>query len=115
MARIPCPGINQEHEFAYAGMAELARQLALSMNNPVWATVNTFNRIGRRPDKRSAIRQPSLQVGAAYRSGKAAVPDGACGLSGLRNPHHVGRVSTRQRPGVTNGRLKPALQEVSHG
>ena len=41
-ARIPFLDINQEREFAYAGydgMAELARQLALTMESPVWAQV----------------------------------------------------------------------------
>lgn len=41
-ARIPFLDINQEREFGYAGysgMAELARQLALTMESPVWAAV----------------------------------------------------------------------------
>ncbi len=41
-ARIPFLDINQEREFAYAGyagMPELARQLALTLENPVWAAV----------------------------------------------------------------------------
>jgi nitrogenase molybdenum-cofactor synthesis protein NifE len=41
-ARIPFLDINQEREFAYAGyrgMVELARQLALSMESPVWEAV----------------------------------------------------------------------------
>ncbi len=41
-ARIPFLDINQEREFGYAGydgMVELARQLALSMNSPVWQAV----------------------------------------------------------------------------
>ena len=41
-ARIPFLDINQEREFAYAGytgMAELARQLALTMESPVWDKV----------------------------------------------------------------------------
>ncbi|HNM82050.1 MAG TPA: nitrogenase iron-molybdenum cofactor biosynthesis protein NifE, partial [Rhodocyclaceae bacterium] len=41
-ARIPFLDINQEREFGYAGydgMVELARQLALSMNSPVWHAV----------------------------------------------------------------------------
>jgi nitrogenase molybdenum-cofactor synthesis protein NifE len=42
-ARIPFLDINQEREFAYAGykgMAELARQLALSLESPVWRAVS---------------------------------------------------------------------------
>jgi nitrogenase molybdenum-cofactor synthesis protein NifE len=38
-ARIPFLDINQEREFGYAGyagMAELARQLALTIENPIW-------------------------------------------------------------------------------
>ncbi|MDR2365054.1 MAG: nitrogenase iron-molybdenum cofactor biosynthesis protein NifE [Zoogloeaceae bacterium] len=41
-ARIPFLDINQEREFAYAGyngMPELARQLALSIESPVWQAV----------------------------------------------------------------------------
>lgn len=41
-ARIPFLDINQEREFGYAGysgMVELARQLALSMESPVWQAV----------------------------------------------------------------------------
>ncbi len=41
-ARIPFLDINQEREFGYAGydgMIELARQLALTMDSPVWAAV----------------------------------------------------------------------------
>jgi nitrogenase molybdenum-cofactor synthesis protein NifE len=41
-ARIPFLDINQEREFGYAGyggMVELARQLALSIESPVWAQV----------------------------------------------------------------------------
>ncbi|MDR3086649.1 MAG: nitrogenase iron-molybdenum cofactor biosynthesis protein NifE, partial [Azoarcus sp.] len=41
-ARIPFLDINQEREFAYAGyrgMEELARQLALSIESPVWQAV----------------------------------------------------------------------------
>lgn len=41
-ARIPFLDINQEREFAYAGyagMEELARQLALTMDSPVWEAV----------------------------------------------------------------------------
>jgi len=42
-SRIPFLDINQEREFAYAGytgMPELARQLALTIENPVWAAVS---------------------------------------------------------------------------
>ncbi len=41
-ARIPFLDINQEREYAYAGyegMVELARQLALSLQNPIWGQV----------------------------------------------------------------------------
>jgi nitrogenase molybdenum-cofactor synthesis protein NifE len=41
-ARIPFLDINQEREFAYAGydgMAELAKQLALTMESPVWQAI----------------------------------------------------------------------------
>jgi nitrogenase molybdenum-cofactor synthesis protein NifE len=41
-SRIPFLDINQEREFAYAGyagMPELAKQLTLTIENPVWAAV----------------------------------------------------------------------------
>ena len=41
-ARIPFLDINQEREFGYAGytgMAELARQLHLSISSPIWSAV----------------------------------------------------------------------------
>jgi len=41
-ARIPFLDINQEREYAYAGyagMVEMARQLALTIENPVWTAV----------------------------------------------------------------------------
>jgi nitrogenase molybdenum-cofactor synthesis protein NifE len=41
-ARIPFLDINQEREFGYAGytgMTELARQLALTIESPVWSAV----------------------------------------------------------------------------
>ena len=41
-ARVPFLDINQEREFAYAGyegMVELARQLALSLESPIWDAV----------------------------------------------------------------------------
>ncbi|MEJ2654235.1 MAG: nitrogenase iron-molybdenum cofactor biosynthesis protein NifE [Acidihalobacter sp.] len=41
-ARVPFLDINQEREFAYAGydgMAELARQLALTLESPIWEAV----------------------------------------------------------------------------
>ncbi len=43
-ARIPFLDINQERDFAYAGyagMAELARRLALSLESPVWAAARS--------------------------------------------------------------------------
>ena len=43
-ARIPFLDINQEREFGYAGydgMVELARQLVLTINSPVWEQVRT--------------------------------------------------------------------------
>ena len=41
-ARVPFLDINQEREYAYAGyagMVEMARQLALTIENPVWKAV----------------------------------------------------------------------------
>ena len=41
-AKLPFLDINQERDFAYEGyegMKELARQLALTLNNPVWDAV----------------------------------------------------------------------------
>ena len=52
-ARVPFLDINQEREFGYAGylgMQELARQLALTLESPIWAAV-------RRPSPWSAPAQ----------------------------------------------------------
>ncbi|MDQ7990418.1 MAG: nitrogenase iron-molybdenum cofactor biosynthesis protein NifE [Candidatus Dactylopiibacterium sp.] len=60
-ARIPFLDINQEREFGYAGyrgIAELARQLALTMESPVWEAV-------RRPPPWAA-RDTSAHAGAAH-------------------------------------------------
>jgi nitrogenase molybdenum-cofactor synthesis protein NifE len=41
-ARLPFLDINQEREFGYAGyqgMVELARQLALTLESPIWKAV----------------------------------------------------------------------------
>lgn len=57
-ARIPFLDINQEREFAYAGyrgMTELARQIALSLESPVWQAV-------RRPAPWAARQRAGLPV-----------------------------------------------------
>jgi nitrogenase molybdenum-cofactor synthesis protein NifE len=59
-ARIPFLDINQEREFGYAGydgMVELARQLALSMESPVWEAV-------RRPAPWAAQQGPGAVLAA---------------------------------------------------
>jgi nitrogenase molybdenum-cofactor synthesis protein NifE len=59
-ARIPFLDINQEREFGYAGytgMLELARQLALSIDSPVWEKV-------RRPAPWAKSKAAGLPVGA---------------------------------------------------
>lgn len=59
-ARIPFLDINQEREFGYAGyagMAELARQLALTMESPVWEKV-------RRPAPWGQSKAAGTPVGA---------------------------------------------------
>lgn len=59
-ARIPFLDINQEREFGYAGyhgMVELARQLALSMESPVWEAV-------RRPAPWAAAKGPGSVLAA---------------------------------------------------
>lgn len=53
-ARIPFLDINQEREFGYAGyvgMLELARQLVLTIDSPVWDAV-------RRPAPWAQMRPP---------------------------------------------------------
>lgn len=62
-ARIPFLDINQEREFAYAGyagMVELARQLALTIESPVWAAVRK-----PAPWAQAAGKAPGVAVGAA--------------------------------------------------
>lgn len=54
-ARLPFLDINQEREFAYAGyqgLTELARQLALTMESPVW----------------EAVRKPAPWAGSSHRA-----------------------------------------------
>lgn len=61
---IPFLDINQEREFGYAGyagMPELARQLALTMENPVWAAV-------RRPAPWAASKAAGMPLGSAMPS-----------------------------------------------
>jgi nitrogenase molybdenum-cofactor synthesis protein NifE len=58
-ARIPFLDINQEREFGYAGytgMVELARQLALTMESPVWEKV-------RKPAPWAAIQAAGTPLG----------------------------------------------------
>jgi nitrogenase molybdenum-cofactor synthesis protein NifE len=60
-ARIPFLDINQEREFGYAGyagMPELARQLALTMDNPVWEAV-------RRPAPWAQTKTAGTPLGTA--------------------------------------------------
>jgi nitrogenase molybdenum-cofactor synthesis protein NifE len=71
-ARLPFLDINQERDFAYAGyagMAELARRLALSLESPVWAAARSAapwrvppedSVVGEAADdQRSSARRPS--------------------------------------------------------
>jgi nitrogenase molybdenum-cofactor synthesis protein NifE len=59
-ARIPFLDINQEREFGYegySGMMELARQLALTMQSPVWQAV-------RKPSPWAKSSVPGIELGA---------------------------------------------------
>ncbi len=59
-ARIPFLDINQEREFGYegySGMTELARQLALTLQSPVWAAV-------RKPAPWVKSSAPGIELGA---------------------------------------------------
>lgn len=63
-ARIPFLDINQEREYAYAGysgMLEMARQLALTIENPVWEAI-------RRPPPWAASRLAGSLADAAARA-----------------------------------------------
>lgn len=71
-ARIPFLDINQEREFAYAGydgMVELARQLALSIDSPVWEAV-------RRPPPWACPAASAAPSGSRQRPTLAAVAQG---------------------------------------
>ena len=60
-ARIPFLDINQEREFGYegyTGMLELARQLALTMESPVWTSV-------RKPAPWKKTEAPGVEMSAA--------------------------------------------------
>jgi len=59
-ARIPFLDINQEREFGYegySGMVELARQLALTIQSPVWSSV-------RKPAPWAKSSVPGVELGA---------------------------------------------------
>ena len=59
-ARIPFLDINQEREFGYegySGMVELARQLALTIQSPVWSSV-------RKPAPWAKSNVPGVELGA---------------------------------------------------
>jgi nitrogenase molybdenum-cofactor synthesis protein NifE len=75
-ARIPFLDINQERDFGYegyTGMLELARQLALTIESPVWEAV-------RRPSPWSAVGAASA---AAAPPPQAPLKDAASGLKPL--------------------------------
>jgi nitrogenase molybdenum-cofactor synthesis protein NifE len=58
-ARIPFLDINQEREFGYegySGMLELARQLALTLESPVWSAV-------RKPAPWAKSSVPGVELG----------------------------------------------------
>jgi nitrogenase molybdenum-cofactor synthesis protein NifE len=60
-ARLPFLDINQERDFGYAGyegMLELARQLSITIESPIWEAV-------RRPSPWAASPEMSLEEGAA--------------------------------------------------
>jgi nitrogenase molybdenum-cofactor synthesis protein NifE len=59
-ARIPFLDINQEREFGYegySGMTELARQLALTLQSPVWQAV-------RKPAPWAKCSAPGVELAA---------------------------------------------------
>ena len=59
-ARIPFLDINQEREFGYegySGMIELARQLALTLQSPVWQSV-------RKPAPWAKTSAPGIELAA---------------------------------------------------
>jgi nitrogenase molybdenum-cofactor synthesis protein NifE len=79
-ARIPFLDINQEREFGYAGylgMQELARQLALSMESPVWEAV-------RRPAPWANTKVIGLPLTAHEDSGAPDVRNGRTQESEVR-------------------------------
>jgi len=75
-ARIPFLDINQERDFGYegyTGMLELARQLVLTIESPVWEAV-------RRPSPWSAVGAASAAPGHPL---EAPLEDDASGLKPL--------------------------------
>lgn len=64
-ARIPFLDINQERDFGYegyTGMVELARQLALTIENPVWEKVrrpSPWGKVTSAAEKRTASSEPA--------------------------------------------------------
>lgn len=81
-ARIPFLDINQERDFGYegyTGMLELARQLCLTIESPVWEAV-------RRPSPRSV--------------GPAARTDGTCASPAACGPHSGPYAEVSPHPGL---------------
>ncbi|MFP4280430.1 MAG: nitrogenase iron-molybdenum cofactor biosynthesis protein NifE [Halochromatium sp.] len=74
-ARIPFLDINQEREFGYAGydgMLELARQICLTIESPIWAAVRSappWRSVGAeataRPDANQTVAAPGPAAAAA--------------------------------------------------
>lgn len=64
-ARIPFLDINQERDFGYegyTGMVELARQLALTIENPVWEKVrrpSPWGKVSSATENRTASSKPA--------------------------------------------------------
>jgi nitrogenase molybdenum-cofactor synthesis protein NifE len=101
-ARIPFLDINQEREFGYAGyagMVELARQLCLTIESPVWEAVRRSAPWAAGGNRRAVSLEtvvggwgsPLVQGSDGRRSGPCASGDGsqseACADAGVEVSH----------------------------
>ncbi|WP_428610588.1 nitrogenase iron-molybdenum cofactor biosynthesis protein NifE [Sedimenticola sp.] len=121
-ARIPFLDINQERDFGYAGyegMLELARQLALTLDSPVWPAVRQpAPWVSRNPSssgRRQSGERPAM--GERLPSSERPPTDGWAGLQaeqGLRSAE--GGAGGDSKRGVAPGMATPAVEsDCGHG
>jgi nitrogenase molybdenum-cofactor synthesis protein NifE len=85
-ARIPFLDINQEREFGYAGytgMLELARQLVLTIESPIWPAVRQPAPWVSQEPLSSGQRKPDERAAKDGRAGRDSISGVAPGMATL--------------------------------